>query len=315
MWDLTRLRLLHELRLRGTITAVAQSLNYSPSSVSQQLAKLESEVGVPLLEPDGRRVRLTARGHQVARHARRVIDLEEAVRAEITASSPAEETIRVATLETAARALLPHALTRLREVAPHLRIEASVVPPEEGLAELEARTFDLAMAEQYPGRTRRHRAELDRRSFGTDVLRLTVPPGSGIRTLADAATMPWVLEPAGTVSREWALQQCRAAGFEPDVRFDATDLDVHVQLVHAGHAVGLLPDLVWSGPRSGRSLVELVDLPEDAHRDLFTSVRRATMARPTIRAVRAALGKAFEAVRIEMSGASAQHSVSNPRPG
>ena len=62
MLDLRRLRLLRELARRGTITAVAEALSYSPSAVSQQLASLEKEAGVRLLEPAGRRVRLTPQG-------------------------------------------------------------------------------------------------------------------------------------------------------------------------------------------------------------------------------------------------------------
>ena len=61
MLDLRRLRLLRQLARRGTVTAVAEALSYSPSAVSQQLAALEKETGVRLLEPAGRRVRLTAR--------------------------------------------------------------------------------------------------------------------------------------------------------------------------------------------------------------------------------------------------------------
>ena len=62
MLDLYRLRLLRELHRRGTITAVAQALSFSPSAISQQLATLERETGVRLLEPAGRRVRLTPAG-------------------------------------------------------------------------------------------------------------------------------------------------------------------------------------------------------------------------------------------------------------
>ena len=60
MIDLRRLRLLRELAYRDTIAAVATAMNYTPSAVSQQLAILEREAGVPLLERTGRRVRLTA---------------------------------------------------------------------------------------------------------------------------------------------------------------------------------------------------------------------------------------------------------------
>ena len=58
--DVRRLRLLYELSLRGTLAEVAEALHQSPSSVSQALTQLEHEVGVPLLEKAGRRVRLTS---------------------------------------------------------------------------------------------------------------------------------------------------------------------------------------------------------------------------------------------------------------
>lgn len=293
MWDLRRLRLLHELRLRGTVTAVAQTLNYSPSSVSAQLTKLEEEVGVGLFEPDGRRIRLTAHGLRIARHAAQVLDLEEGVRSELESSRPIEDTVNLATLETAGRALLPRALTRLHTSAPHLRVGASVVPPETGLTELEARGFDLAIAEQYPGYTRAHRDRLDRESLGTDPVRLAVPEGSGIRGIADTGTLPWVMEPEGTAARYWAVQQCRAAGFEPDIRFDSADLEIHVHLVRAGHAVSLLPDLVWTANTGG---IRLIELPGPSHRELFTSARRAAASRPAVRALREALRDAFDEV-------------------
>ncbi|GAA1394997.1 LysR family transcriptional regulator [Pseudonocardia kongjuensis] len=293
MWDLHRLRLLHELSLRGTVTEVARTLNYAPSSVSQQLAKLEEEVGVRLLEPDGRRLRLTPPGELVARHAAEVLDLEERVRSRLASAEPVGETVRLATLETTARALLPHALTRLRGTAPHLRLEASVVPPETGLAELETRGFDVAVAEQYPGHSRSHRATLDREPLGTDPVRLAVAAGSGVTGLADARDLPWVMEPAGTAARQWAVQQCRAAGFEPDIRFDSADLEIHVHLVRAGHAVSLLPDLVWTGNRDG---VRLIGLAGPSHRELFTSARLVSAGHPAIAQVRAALADAFAVV-------------------
>lgn len=294
MWDLHRLRLLHELELRGTITAVAHTLNYSPSSVSQQLGKLEDEIGVPLLEPDGRRLRLTPQGQRIARHAAQVIELEESVRSELSSGRPVEETVRIATMETAGRALLPLALTGLHASDPHLRIEASVVPPETGLAELEARSFDLAFAEQYPGYPRAHRDQLDRVALGTDTIRLAVAEHDDLHDLTGASSRGWVMEPTGTASRHWAIQQCRSAGFEPDIRFDSADLEIHIHLIRAGHAVGLLPDLVWSGNNAG---IRLIDLPGPSYRELFTSVRRSTVSRPAITAVRSAFARALRDIR------------------
>lgn len=299
MWDLHRLRLLHELDLRGTITAVAQTLNYSPSSVSQQLTKLEDEIGVRLLEPDGRRLRLTPQGRRIARHAAQVIELEESVRSELSSGRPVAETVRIATLETTGRALLPLALTSLHASDPHLRIEASVVPPETGLSELEARSFDLAIAEQYPGYPRAHRDQLDRVVLGTDTIRLAVAAHSDLDDLAQARGRGWVMEPEGTATRHWAVQQCRAAGFEPDIRFDSADLEIHIHLIRAGHAVGLLPDMVWSGNTAG---IRLIDLPGPSYRELFTAVRRSTVSRPAVTAIRSAFAQAIHTVQQQLPG-------------
>lgn len=293
MWDLHRLRLLHELHRRGTVTAVADTLRYSPSTVSAQLAKLEIEVGVRLIEPDGRRLRLTPHGVRVAEHAAQVIDLEEHLHGELITEQPVAETVRIATLETTGRALLPRALTRLAETHAHLRVEAAVVPPEAGLDELESRGYDIAIAEQYPGYTRAHRTHLDRVTLGTEALRLAVPTDAGITELAQARDVAWVMEPTGTAARGWAIQKCREAGFEPDIRFDSADLEIHVHLVQAGHAVSVLPDLVWSHRVEG---ISVVDLAAPAERELFTSVRLAAATRPAVHAVRTALHAAFDEV-------------------
>jgi DNA-binding transcriptional ArsR family regulator len=74
MLDLRRLRLLRELAHRGTLAAVAEALSYSPSTVSQQLSQLESEAGVALLEPVGRRVRLTPQAQILVAYTERILE-------------------------------------------------------------------------------------------------------------------------------------------------------------------------------------------------------------------------------------------------
>ena len=123
-------------------------MRFSPSTVSQQLAKLEVEVGTALLVPDGRRVRLTPYGDELAAYAAKVMDLEEQVRSRLDRHEPSHEVIHIAALESVARSILPRVLARLRTHAPHVVLEVSVVPPEEGIFEVEARRFDLAVAEQ-----------------------------------------------------------------------------------------------------------------------------------------------------------------------
>ncbi|TFV85340.1 LysR family transcriptional regulator [Microbacterium sp. dk485] len=292
MFDLRRLRLLYELSVRGTLAAVAEALAYSPSTISQQLAQLERDAGVPLLEPDGRRVRLTAQGEALAAHAAIMLDADEQARAELERLQPSHAPVRVAAMQSAVHGLIPAAVRSLAESEPELRVEVMELAPEEGLFELSARGFDLVVAEQYPGHTREHRAGIEHTLLGRDAIRLAVSPDEPTTDLAAFADRAWVMEPRGTAARQWSTQQCRAAGFEPDVRFELADLTAHARLVAAGAAVGMIPDLVFAGATPP---VRLVDLPGTPRRDVFTAVRRGSRGRPGIRAVRAALAAAFDA--------------------
>lgn len=292
MFELRRLRMLHELALRGTLAAVAEALSYSPSTISQQLSLLEKEAGVALFAADGRRVRLTEQGEVLAAHAAAALELDERARGDLAAGAAGRATVRAAVLQTTAQSVLPTALALLAEREPGLRLEVSEVPPEEGLFELAARRFDLVIAEQYPGHSREHRPGLERVALGGDAIRLAVPPGDPATRLAHLRDRAWVLEPSGTAARQWAVQQCRAAGFEPDVRYEMADLTAHARLISSGHAVGMLPDLLWSDADPS---VGLLDLPGRPTRELFAAVRTSAAARSPIHAVVTALREALAA--------------------
>ncbi|RXZ73218.1 LysR family transcriptional regulator [Agromyces albus] len=312
MLDVRRLRLLVELSQRGTLAAVAEALSYSPSSVSQQLSQLEREAGVPLLVQVGRRVQLTPQAEVLVEHARAVLDRLEEAESDVARSlTTVGGTVRIAVFQSAAHAIVPQALTLLRAEHPDLRVEVTEREPELALFDVAARDFDLVIAEQYPGHTRAHRDDLDRVHLAADVIRLALPPdaASGGRVappqatrieatpdsgspLAAASDLPWVLEPAGTASREWAEQLCREAGFEPDVRFETADLMAHIRLIRSGNAVGLLPDLVWAGEVPN---VALIDLPGHPQREVFSSTRLAAATRPAVVACRDALARAARA--------------------
>ena len=297
MFELRRLRLLHELALRGTLAAVAEALAYSPSTVSQQLALLEREAGVPLIEPDGRRVRLTAHGRVLAAHAAQMIELDERARDELASVQTGLAPIRLAVMQTAAQSIVPRALTLLAQRTPGLRVEMSELAPEQGLFELSARSFDLVIAEQYAGHQRELVPGIHRERIGEDPLRLVLPPDDTAGDLAAMRDRAWVLEPIGTAARQWALQQCRAAGFEPEVRFESADLVSHIRLISAGHAVGILPDLVWSATEVP---VRLAALPGMPVREVFTAVRASSVPSEGIALVRRALREAFDAHTVHL---------------
>src|SRR6266508_272676 len=87
MLDLKRLRLLHELHARGTIAAVAEALRFTPSAVSQQLAVLERETGVTLLERAGRGVRLTDPALVLVEHAGALLERAALAEADLAAAN------------------------------------------------------------------------------------------------------------------------------------------------------------------------------------------------------------------------------------
>lgn len=295
MLDVTRLRMLVELSRRGTLSAVADALSYSKASVSQQLSALERDVGVPLLRRVGRGVQLTPQGNVLVAEAIGVLDqLEHAEVAVAESLTEVTGTVHIAVFQSTAHSLLPGALDALRKRHPALRVQVTESDPETGLVGVSSRDFDLILAEQYPGRTRPIHADLDRVVLAHDAIALARKPGTvaeadAVAALWSTRDQPWVLEPAGTASRAWAEQLCRTAGFEPDVRFEIADLTAHVRLIHAGLAVGLLPELVWAGDTP---TVDLMSLPQEPRREIFSSARRVSADAPSITAVRRALADA-----------------------
>jgi DNA-binding transcriptional LysR family regulator len=287
MLDLRRLRLLRELARRGTIAAVAEALSYSPSAVSQQLATLEKETGVRLLEPAGRRVRLTAQADLLVAHTE--VLLEEMERAEAALARSLNETagtLRVAAFQTAVLALVPHALSQLEPQYPSLRVEVTELEPEVALPALVAGEFDLVLGEEYPGFPLPRPRETERHDLLTDELRLITPARWSERSLPGLASRPFVMEPVGTTAREWATAVCREAGFEPDARYTSTDLQIHLRLVESGLAAALLPDLSGASDRPDVIPHRLRGRPR---RQIFTTVRRGAARHPKVQAFTAAL--------------------------
>ncbi|GAA0468488.1 transcriptional regulator [Paractinoplanes deccanensis] len=291
MLEIRRLVLLRELAVRGTIAAVAEALNFSPSAVSQQLSLLEKEAGMPLLRKAGRRVRLTPQAEVLVASVGEVLDTLERAEARLQASvNTVSGRVRVAVFQSAALALMPATLLAMATRFPEVRVEMVQREPEEALRETWARDFDMVIAEQYPAHAAPHHPGLDRRPLTTDPIRLALPAAEvalhPVASLAEARHMPWVMEPRGAASRHFAEQLCRSTGFEPDVRYETADLQAHIRLVESGNAVALIPDLVWAGRQTSCRLLDLPDLPR---RTIFTAQRLAGAASPAARAFREAL--------------------------
>lgn len=291
MLNLHRMRLLVELSRRGTLAQVAQALSFSTSTISQQLGQLETEAGVRLIEPVGRGVGLTSAGEILVEHAERILQQIDFAEAALAATrSEIVGVVRVATFQTAAISLIPDLLHIMSERHPGLTVYLSEIQPDAGAAALLAREFDLVLGEQYPGHESPPPAGIERRPLMSDALRLYVGPHllpqPTPARLSDFAKLPWVLEPKGKPARAWAESACRAAGFEPDVRYESADLLVQARLAETDHAVAVLPDLVW---RTRRAEAGLVDLPGQPARQVYTAVRTGAATRPVLVEIRSVL--------------------------
>jgi DNA-binding transcriptional LysR family regulator len=290
LYDLGRLRLLGELRRRGTMAAVADALGYSASTVSHQLALLEAEAGVPLLEPDGRTVRLTEAGEILAGHVDLILDAVDRARSDVAASlDEVAGTVRIGAFQTAALAIVPPALARLSAAHPRLRVRLRHLETEDALPALAARELDLVVAEEYPGAVLPRSPELEVAELARDPLRLALPRGSTVDPAAPLASLrdhAWAMEPQQAASRAWATALCRETGFEPDVRFEASDLLLQAELARRGLAAAILPGLLLGFADQG---VVLVDLGPVAYRRLLLVTRRGGHGDPALAAVGAAL--------------------------
>ena len=290
-FDLHRLRLLRELKHRGTITAVAAAMSYSHSAVSQQLTVLEDELGTRLLEPDGRRVRLTAQGEVLVEHVEAVLERLDRADADLARTAGhLAGTLRVATFQTVMVALMPFVLTTLRAAHPRLTVELAHADPDVALSGLQVREFDLVVDEVFAGQPLVRSTAVEQDVLHRDPLRLALPPAgagpTGAERVADLAAADWVMEPAGSPAREWSERICHAAGFRPNVRFESPDMLVHERLVRGGHAVAFLPDLYWVDTVP---TVRLRELPDGGYRDIICSVRAGTSDNPSVKATSKAL--------------------------
>lgn len=286
MYDIHRLRLLRELSHRKTLAAVANALGYSPSAVSHQLGLLEREVGVSLLEPLGRGVRLTADADALVVHTEAILQELEQAEADVAAArGSVRGTIRLASFQTAAHAIVPDAVRRLARRHPDLRVECSHIGAEEALPALLARDFDLVLWEQYPGQASRSLRGVVMETLANDPMLLATPPDWIQGDVGELSEVPWILEPPGTEARVWATAICHAAGYEPRVAFESSDLLLHTRLVQEGLAAAFLPTLTVSdiGAR-GAGLISARLMGQS--RRIMMARRSGSQANPAIAAAR-----------------------------
>jgi DNA-binding transcriptional LysR family regulator len=254
MLDVRRLRLLRELAQRGTITAVAQALSFTPSAVSQQLSALEREAGLPLLERSGRRVVLTPAGHALVRRADVVLEELERAAAELAgARQGLAGPLRVGTFPSASRTMIPAALVALSRQHPGLEPMVCELDPARVAGALRAGELDVALIHQYDFAVARPEPGLAAEPLCTEAMFLARPAGPAGSGDGDAAGIggardaSWITATPGTMCHQMTIHACQAAGFTPRVRHQVDDFTTTLALVAAGQGVALVPQLGLDG--------------------------------------------------------------------
>jgi DNA-binding transcriptional LysR family regulator len=290
MMDVRRLRLLLELTRRGTITSVASAFAYTPSAVSQQLAVLEREAGVPLLERTGRKVTLTPAGTVLARYAESVVAvLEEASAALAATRESLSGPLRIGAFPTAARTILPAALVELGRDHPALELMVTELDPVAVPGALRGRALDVALTSAYDYVPGEPDPALDTEPLLAETVYLaTADP---LRTsVGDWRDAPWIAGSPDTQCHTMLVRTCQACGFTPRIRHYADDFATALALVAAGQGVSLVPQLGAAGAPSAVTLT-----PVASRRRTSIAYRKGTRDHPVVSAFATAIQRSAAA--------------------
>ncbi|MFB7584834.1 LysR family transcriptional regulator [Streptomyces hydrogenans] len=295
MLDVRRLRILQHLAAYGTVAATAEVLHLTPPAVSQHLAALQKEAGTPVVEKQGRTLRLTAAGELLVAHAEIILaELAAAESGLASLRSGRRGIVRITAFASAARTLVVPLWQRLADTdtAPELSLRLSVQEPDQALDELHKRSTDLALVHSYTVLPRSFPAAYEQTLLMEEpvllALHLRQADELGLRPgrpvdLSRTADMPWLTPGPETSCYEMIQRACGAAGFVPDIRARSSDFAVLAALVAAGAGIALIPRMALP---DATELLSLHPLLHPVSRSVFTVSRAGTSKHPDLRRVR-----------------------------
>ncbi len=256
MLDVKRLRILREVSARGSFSAAADELYLSQSAVSQQIATLEKEVGMRLLDRTREGPKLTDAGRVLVAHAEAAIArLDEAER-ELAAIAGLEGgELRLASFPSASATVLTEAVSVFHRRYPSVRLSVADAEPEQSLPRLRGGELDLALAFDYPSVPTAEERDLERTLVLTESMYIALPKRHPLAArkvvpLTELADSEWLCGSRPSSCGEAVVRACRDAGFEPRIGFESDDYHVMQGFIAAGLGVTLLPDLALPTLRS-----------------------------------------------------------------
>lgn len=310
MLNLERLRILDALARHGSVSGAAAGLHVTTSAISQQMTKLEREVGQQLVAKHGRGVRLTDAGRLLSEHAARILSQVELAQSDLEARrGQAVGELRIAAFPTAARGLLPAALAALRGHHPGLRVRTEELEPEFGVRGVVRGDQDLAVVLDWQNKPLPlpdglHKAAVLDDSFDVAMHEKHPLASHPEVDLEDLADDEWITWPEGQFCDEWLLFTLRAKGFEPRISHRAQEHHTQLALVAAGLGVCMAPRLGRDPVPAG---VRTVPVRRRVFRHIYVVWRADADRRPSIRA-------AIEALRQTAQDAGGQDDGGPPPP-
>ncbi|MEU2736857.1 LysR family transcriptional regulator [Streptomyces sp. NPDC007095] len=299
MLNLERLRTLDALARHGSVSGAAEGLHVTTSAVSQQMSKLEREVGQQLLAKNGRGVRLTDAGRLLAEHAARILSQVELAQSDLEAQrGQVVGELRLSAFPTAARGLFPTALAALRAEHPGLRVRSSELEPEAGVAGVIRGDLDLAVVLDWYNKPMPLPDGLVKAPILDDPADVAMPVGHRLAgraevDLGDFAHDEWITWGEGEFCHEWLMFTLRSKGVEPHIGHRAAETHTQLGLVAAGLGVCIAPLLGRHPMPEG---VVAVPLRQAVRRHVYVIWRADADRRPSIRAAVAALRAAGESI-------------------
>ncbi|WP_068279392.1 LysR family transcriptional regulator [Aldersonia kunmingensis] len=251
--DTRRLEMLLELSQLGSMREVADELGVTTSTVSQQLAVLAKELNVTLLEPEGRRVRLTPAGRRLAAHAVTILAAVEAARIDLDPDAEPAGEVRVASFASAARRHLLPLLSRLGELSPHVHLLMREHEPFEALDLLARDEVDLALIYDYDLAPHRLPDSVRALRIGTTEWGLAIPEdsdgsGNAVEVFRRFRDSEWIVNSRNTADEEVVRTIAALADFTPRITHRADSLELVEDLIAEGLGVGLLPTAIPARP-------------------------------------------------------------------
>lgn len=245
--DLARLRTLQELALRKTMAAVAEATHLSPSAISQQIAQLEGEAGLQLVERRGRGVRLTAAGERLCRHTERIVSILEEARTDLLEMrDQVGGEVRITSFPSVGAALLPPAIRAVQAAHPALQATVMELEPDAGMAALRAWHADVAIIDDLTLPADAGSGTMEILPLFVDHLFAVLPRDHRLGrqrhvTLQDLRHDPWAMDSSRQAYTQRIVGLCQAAGFSPRINAQCASIEVLVAMVESGCSVSVMP--------------------------------------------------------------------------